>query len=89
MVALYTEEPDPETYVEVPSFIGYDIDTCRYLAGLADVQVLVVATVIPATHKVRISQRAPRSSAAPSSRISFVSSGGVEAAGNTSTNSEE
>ena len=42
MVALYTEEPDPETYVEVPRFIGYDIDTCRYLAGLADVQVLVV-----------------------------------------------
>lgn len=89
MVALYTEEPDPETYVEVPSFIGYDIDTCRYLAGLADVQVLVVGdgdSGYAQSQDIAEGTKAKRGSVI---RISFVSSGGVEAAGNTSTNSEE
>lgn len=89
MVALYTEEPDPETYVEVPSFIGYDIDTCRYLAGLADVQVLVVGdgdSGYAQSQDIAEGTKVKRGSVI---RISFVSSGGVEAAGNTSTNSEE
>lgn len=89
MVALYTEEPDPETYVEVPSFIGYDIDTCRYLAGLADVQVLVVGdgdSGYAQSQDIAEDTKVKRGSVI---RISFVSSGGVEAAGNTSTNSEE
>ena len=89
MVALYTEEPDPETYVEVPSFIGYDIDTCRYLASLADVQVLVVGdgdSGYAQSQDIAEGTKVKRGSVI---RISFVSSGGVEAAGNTSTNSEE
>lgn len=89
MVALYTEEPDPETYVEVPSFIGYDIDTCRYLAGLADVQVLVVGdgdSGYAQSQDIAEGTKVKRGSVI---RIPFVSSGGVEAAGNTSTNSEE
>lgn len=89
MVALYTEEPDPETYVEVPSFIGYDIDTCRYLAGLADVQVLVVGdgdSGYAQSQDIAEGTKVKRGSVI---RISFVSSGGVEAAGNTATNSEE
>lgn len=89
MVALYTEEPDPETYVEVPSFIGYDIDTCRYLAGLADVQVLVVGdgdSGYAQSQDIAEGTKVKRGSVI---RISFVSSGGVEAAGNTSTNNEE
>ena len=89
MVALYTEEPDPETYVEVPRFIGYDIDTCRYLAGLADVQVLVVGdgdSGYAQSQDIAEGSKVKRGSVI---RISFVSSGGVEAAGNTSTNSEE
>ena len=89
MVALYTEEPDPETYVEVPRFIGYDIDTCRYLASLADVQVLVVGdgdSGYAQSQDIAEGTKVKRGSVI---RISFVSSGGVEAAGNTSTNSEE
>ena len=89
MVALYTEEPDPETYVEVPRFIGYDIDTCRYLATLADVQVLVVGDGTSGYAQSQDIAEGTKVKRGSVIRISFVSSGGVEAAGNTSTNSEE
>ena len=72
-----------------PRFIGYDIDTCRYLAGLADVQVLVVGdgdSGYAQSQDIAEGTKVKRGSVI---RISFVSSGGVEAAGNTSTNSEE
>lgn len=80
MVALYTEEPDPDTYVEVPSFVGYDVDTCRYFASLADVQVIVSgdgSSGYAQGQDIEAGTKVKRGSVI---RISFVNSGGVETA---------
>ena len=61
--------------------------TCRYLAGCADVQVLVGgATLIRLRTKSGISQT--QGQARSVIRISFVSSAASKRRGNTSTNSE-
>ena len=88
MVALYTEEPDPETYVEYRDSSAMTSILAATWRVLPMCRCSLWATAIPATHKVRISQR-HQGQARSVIRISFVSSGGVEAAGNTSTNSEE
>lgn len=84
-VALYTEEPDPDTYVEVPSFIGYDIDTCRYYASLADVQVIVSGDGTSGYAQGQDIEAGTKVKRGSVIRISFVNSGGVEAADDTAS----
>lgn len=81
MVALYTAEPKEEDYVEVPSFVGYDLDTCEYLAEIGDVQVLVTGSGSSGYAQSQDTAAGTRVKRGTVIKISFVSSGGVEAAG--------
>jgi len=80
-VLLYTQEPSAEDYVEVPDFKGDHLEGCKWYAMQADVQVVVSGNTsegyaqgqdIPAGTKVK------RGSVI---KVSFVTAGGVEAAG--------
>ncbi|MGN0479649.1 MAG: penicillin-binding transpeptidase domain-containing protein [Hominenteromicrobium sp.] len=78
MVALYTEEPNEEDYVEVPSFVGYSVETCQYLASVADVQVLVTGSSSSGYAQSQDTAAGTRVKRGSVIKISFVSSGGVE-----------
>ena len=81
-VLLYTEEPGEEEYVEVPEFVGYNLDSCEWYASLADLQVVVTgsggATGYAQGQDIAAGTKVKRGSVV---KVSFVSSGGVETAG--------
>ena len=77
-VALYTAEPKEEDYVEVPKFIGYGLETCQYLANVADVQVVVTGDGSSGYAQSQDTEAGTRVKRGSVIKISFVSSGGVE-----------
>lgn len=77
-VLLYTEEPKEEEYVEVPQFVGYDLESCEWYAALADLQLVIKGSGTSGyaqSQHIAAGTKVKRGSVI---EISFVSSGGVE-----------
>lgn len=88
-VALYVEEPKEEDYAEVPNFVGCSLDDCNYLAEVYGVQIVVSgsgSSGYAQGQDIAAGTRVKRGSVI---KVAFVSSGGVEAVGNTAGSTEE
>lgn len=87
-VALYVAEPEKESYVEVPNFVGCSLDDCNYLANISGVQIVISgsgSSGYAQGQDVAAGTRVKRGSVI---KVSFVSSGGVETTGGTNTAAE-
>ncbi len=87
-VALYVAEPEEESYVEVPNFVGCSLDDCNYLANISGVQIVISgsgSSGYAQGQDIAAGTRVKRGSVI---KVSFVSSGGVETAGGTNAAAE-
>ena len=79
-VLLYTTEPREDEYVEVPEFIGYNIESCEWYALLADLQIVIRGSGegYAQGQDIAAGTKVKRGTVI---KVSFVSTGGVETAG--------
>lgn len=80
-VALYVKEPLEEDYVEVPNFVGCSKSDCDYLAAIYGVQIVFTGGSSSGYAQSQDTTAGTRVRRGTVIKVSFVSSGGVEAAG--------
>ncbi len=80
-VVLYTQDPNAEDYAEVPDFVGHNLDSCEWYAMLADVQVVITGNTNAGYAQGQDIAPGTKVKKGSVIKVSFVTSGGVEAAG--------